>query len=115
MQCEAAISVDYPFMVRPLTPEEGGGYLVEYPDLPGCMSDGETVAEALANAREALADWIAAMTQAGRSVPTPSCDRSDGYSGKWVLRAPRSLHRSLAERARRGGREPEHAGGRAAG
>ena len=96
-------ATEYPFTVRPLTPDEGGGYLVEYPDLPGCMSDGETVAEAVANAREAQTDWIAAMREAGRAVPQPGADPSDGYSGKWVLRTPRSLHRSLAERARRDG------------
>jgi hypothetical protein len=33
----------YHFTVRPLSKEEGGGYLVEYPDIPGCMSDGETI------------------------------------------------------------------------
>ena len=46
----------YQFTVRPLSKEEGGGYLVEYPDIPGCMSDGETVEEAIANGREALRD-----------------------------------------------------------
>jgi len=40
----------YPFIVRPLSKEEGGGYLLEYPDIPGCMSDGETIEEAIANA-----------------------------------------------------------------
>jgi antitoxin HicB len=44
----------YRFTVRPLSKEEGGGYLVEYPDIPGCMSDGETIQEAIANGREAL-------------------------------------------------------------
>lgn len=52
----------YRFTIRPLTPEEGGGYLVEYPDIPGCMSDGgETVAEAIANGREALRDCLAVL------------------------------------------------------
>jgi antitoxin HicB len=94
---------DYPMNIRPLTPDEGGGYLVEFPDLPGCMSDGETVGDAIANAREAQDAWIAAMREAGRKVPAPGSDPAEGYSGKWVLRAPRSLHRSLAERAKREG------------
>ena len=42
----------YQFTVRPLSKDQGGGYLVEYPDIPGCMSDGETVEEAIANGRE---------------------------------------------------------------
>ena len=38
----------YQFTVRPLSNDEGGGYLVEYPDIPGCMSDGDTIEEAIA-------------------------------------------------------------------
>lgn len=48
----------YRFTVRPLSKEEGGGYLVEYPDIPGCMSDGETIEEEIANGREALRDCL---------------------------------------------------------
>ena len=58
--------IEYRFTVRPMTAQEGGGYLIEFPDLPGCMSDGETVEEAIANGAEAKRDWIAAMRQAGR-------------------------------------------------
>jgi antitoxin HicB len=94
---------DYPFSIRPLTADEGGGYLIEYPDLPGCISDGETIPQTIANGRAAQAAWITAMREAGRPIPPPGADPTDAYSGKWVLRAPRSLHRSLAERARREG------------
>ena len=86
-----------------MTAEEGGGYLIEFPDLPGCMSDGETIAEALANGAEAKRDWIAAMQAAGKPVPPPAMDATDAYSGKWVLRTPKYLHRGLAERARQEG------------
>ena len=46
---------DYPFAIRPLTADEGGGYLIEYPDLPGCISDGETIPETIANGSKAQA------------------------------------------------------------
>ena len=39
---------DYPFEVRPLTIEEGGGYFISYPDFDMCVSDGETIEEAIA-------------------------------------------------------------------
>ena len=94
---------EYRFTIRPLTAEEGGGYLIEFPDRPGCMSDGETIEQAIANGVEAKRDWIAAMRQAGRPVPPPTAESAEAYSGKWVLRTPKSLHRSLAERARREG------------
>jgi antitoxin HicB len=105
MQCEeeAMSAIEYRFTIRPLGAEEGGGYLIEYPDLPGCMSDGETVEEAIANGRDAKAAWIAAMREAGRPVPDPGTDPPEGYSGKWQLRTPKSLHRRLAEQARREG------------
>ena len=45
---------DYPFEIRPLTSEEGGGYLVSYPDFAECISDGETVDEALAHGKLVL-------------------------------------------------------------
>ena len=95
--------IEYRFTIRPMTAEEGGGYLIEFPDLPGCMSDGETIEEAIANGAEAKGDWIAAMVAAGRPVPQPSAEAKDAYSGKWVLRTPKSLHRGLAERARQEG------------
>ena len=50
---------DYRFTVRPLTADEGGSYLIEFPDMPGCMSDGETIEGVLANGAEAKRDWIA--------------------------------------------------------
>ena len=67
-RCERTMSdTEYRFTVRPLTEDEGGGYLIEFPDLPGCMSDGETIEEAIANGEDAKRCWIAAMKEAGRS------------------------------------------------
>jgi antitoxin HicB len=63
---------DYPFAIRPLTAKEGGGYLIEFPGLPGCISDGETVEEAIANGEDAKRAWIAAMREAGRPVSPSS-------------------------------------------
>lgn len=40
-------TIDYPFTIRHLTKEEGSGYLIEFPDLPGCMSDGESIEETI--------------------------------------------------------------------
>lgn len=94
---------EYPFAIRPLSAEEGGGYLIEFPDLPGCMSDGETIEEAIANGQDAKGCWIGAMKEAGRPIPPPSAEPAESYSGKWQLRAPKSLHRRLAERAKREG------------
>lgn len=64
--------LDYPVIIAPLADEDGGGFLATVPDLPGCMSDGETPEEAIANVVEAIEDWIDASRQMGRVVPSPS-------------------------------------------
>jgi antitoxin HicB len=65
-------SLEYPFAMHPLSEDEGGGYLIEFPDLPGCMSDGATPEEALRNGADAVQCWIEAMREAGRPIPGPS-------------------------------------------
>ncbi len=89
---------EYPFTIRPLADEEGGGYLLEFPDLPGCMADGETPEEAIREGEDALQSWIETHRELGREVPSPPT-----YSGNWRMRVPKSLHRRLAERAKADG------------
>lgn len=52
--------------------EEDGSYWVEFPDLDGCYSDGDTVSEALDNAREALALYCVTALEDHRSLPSAS-------------------------------------------
>jgi antitoxin HicB len=54
------------FEIRPLTAEEGGGYLVEFPDYPGCTSDGETPEEALREGADALNSYLKTLNGLGR-------------------------------------------------
>lgn len=90
---------DYPFEIRPLTPEEGGGFLITFPDLPGCMSDGETPEEAITNGKDAFACWMAAHTDAGKEMSGPS----ESASGRFVTRVPKGLHARLIARAKQEG------------
>jgi antitoxin HicB len=62
----------YSILIEPLPPEDGGGFVATVPDLPGCMSDGETPEEALANVRDAVVAWIEEARALGRTVPKPS-------------------------------------------
>ncbi|MCC6129580.1 MAG: toxin-antitoxin system HicB family antitoxin [Acidobacteria bacterium] len=89
---------DYPFEVRRLTADEGDGFLVNFPDFSECFSDGETVEEAIANGRDALVAVIEALEAKGLPVPEPGGGAI--YSGRFVLRVPRSTHARLVERAR---------------
>ena len=91
----------YPAMIGALPPEEGGGYFVEIPDLPGCIADGQTEEEALREADRAIEEWIATAKEMGWPIPEPSS--SDRYSGKWLQRVPKTLHMKLAQAAKREG------------
>jgi antitoxin HicB len=62
---------NYAIEIRPLADEDGGGFVALVPQLPGCMSDGETPGEALANAYDAIDCWIDATVKMGREVPAP--------------------------------------------
>jgi predicted RNase H-like HicB family nuclease len=72
MRLMAMPKLEYPVLIEPLSPDDGGGFLATAPDLPGCASDGESPEEALANIREALAAWIEAAQDMGRAIPSPS-------------------------------------------
>lgn len=64
--------LDYAIVIEPLSAEDGGGFLARAPDLPGCISDGDTPAETAANIQDAIAVWIEAATDLGHEIPRPS-------------------------------------------
>lgn len=85
---------DYAISIDPIPADEGGGYLVTLPDLPGCIADGETIDDAVAQARDAFAAWTAAELEDQGTLPAPRT-----YSGQFVQRIPKTLHMRLAKRA----------------
>jgi predicted RNase H-like HicB family nuclease len=92
----------YAHVVSPLNAEDGGGFLITFPDLPGCMSDGETEAEAINNGRDAFASWVSSRIDAGKPVPDPaySHEAVSSLSGRFVTRLPKFIHAKLADRAK---------------
>jgi antitoxin HicB len=62
---------DYAIVIIPLDADDGGGFLGLVPDLPGCMSDGETQAEALENTRDAIEEWLELQARRGIDIPAP--------------------------------------------
>jgi len=89
---------EYPFEVRPLSQEEGGGFLVSYPDFAECISDGNTVEEALRNGRDALKATIATLK--AKKHPVPAANSGGVASGRFVARVPKTVHAQLTTRAR---------------
>ncbi|RFP22817.1 type II toxin-antitoxin system HicB family antitoxin [Duganella sp. BJB488] len=67
---------EYPYEIRPLTQDEGGGFLITYTDFWGCFSDGETIDEAIINGRDALAATLEVMRAENLPVPAPHSRRS---------------------------------------
>lgn len=88
---------DYPFEIRRLAAEDGGGFLITFPDLPGCMSDGETPDEALANGRGAFEAWMDTCRSENRAIPTPGARGME--AARFVQRLPRYMHESLTAAA----------------
>lgn len=85
-----------------LTPDiDEGGFAVSFPDLPGCLSIGDSVEEAYKNAIEAKRAWIESALEDGININEPS-DIED-YSGQFKIRIPKSLHKSLAEHSKKEG------------
>lgn len=78
-----------------------GGFTVSFPELPGCITCGETADKAIANALDAKKAWLEAAIEDGIEIPEP--DSLEGYSGQFKLRIPKSLHRSLSEHSKQEG------------
>lgn len=51
--------------------QEDQAFLVEVPELPGCMADGQSYEEAVANARVVINEWIETARDLGRPIPEP--------------------------------------------
>jgi len=101
------VTAPYPFeayahVVAPLSEEDGGGYMITFPDLPGCMSDGDTLDEVLSNGRDAFTSWGAALgglVGAAVGAEKPE-EKKEGKFSDLVLDAIRSGHVVLVAQTR---------------
>ena len=92
------LQLEYPITIYRA---EEGGYVAEIEDLPGCLTDGETISEVTEKIDAARHNWIESAYEDGVSIPLPRTEQE--YSGKFVVRIPKYLHRQLAEQASREG------------
>lgn len=81
--------------------EDDGTWAAEVPDLPGCVAAGETPELLFEMLEDAIEGWIESATADGEAIPEPS--REPEYSGRFLVRIGRSLHRQLAHRAQADG------------
>lgn len=87
-----------PYKMEIVPDIEEGGYVVSFPDLPGCLTIGDTVEEAIKNAEDAKYAWFEAAMENGTVINEP--DDIENYSGQFKLRIPKSLHKSLSEHSK---------------
>lgn len=87
---------NYPILIYPA---EEGGYVAEIEELPGCITQGETLEEVSDRINNARQLWIEQSYEDGLEIPLPRTEEE--YSGKFIVRIPIYLHRRLAEQAMR--------------
>ena len=90
-----------PYRMEIVPDTDEGGFIVSFPELPGCISCGDTVDKAVENANDAKRAWIEAAIEDGITINEP--DRIEDYSGQFVLRIPKSLHKTLSDNSKREG------------
>lgn len=95
------MGLNYPVAIERISEEDGGGFFASIPLLPGCMSDGETLEEAYGNIEDAKKEWLRSMLERKMNIPEPA-DQEE-FSGKFLVRLPKSLHRTLAQISKREG------------
>ncbi len=81
--------------------KNNGRWFARFPDLPGCLADGETEEEALTRSNEAKSLWLETALKAGKDIPAPS--EEPPYSGKLQLRLSKGTHQAAAQMAEREG------------
>lgn len=91
------MSLPYTFIMQHHEANGDSYYFIRVLELSGCMSHGDTPEEALKNIREAMEGYIEVKLECGDPIPEPK--EEDDYSGKTVLRLPKSLHRDLSIQA----------------
>ncbi len=95
---EYYLSLRYPVTVHP-DPE--GGFVAEIEELHGCMTQAETLDEVFKAIEDARQLWIKTAYNEGQDIPLPR--DMEQYTGKFLVRIPRSLHHALARAAKREG------------
>jgi predicted RNase H-like HicB family nuclease len=101
MTAKDYLKLPYHINIQHIIDKSGDYYFATVLELKGCLSDGATEAEARKNIRESMELWIEVCIDEGREVPKPI--KPDNYSGRFVMRMPKTLHAQLATEAAREG------------
>ena len=98
-------TIDYylklPYKLEIVPDMDEGGFVARYPELPGCITVGDTLESVVKNLNDAKIEWITVALEDGNTIPEPST--YDDYSGQFKLRLPKSLHKLLADQSKEEG------------
>src|SRR5271166_2311486 len=88
---------------RVILPESDGTFRGEIMEFPGCIATGETAAETFVALEDVARSWLLATLERGQNIPLPVENNSNAFSGRLVLRLPKSLHKKATWVAEREG------------
>ena len=94
-------NLPYNFIIQRINDESGNYYYGKILELDGCQSTGDSYKEVWENLQEAMECYIETKLENGFDVPEPV--QTENYSGKFVVRLPKSLHFKLAMEAEKEG------------
>ena len=101
MELKDYMKLPYTRMVHEIEDESGHYFYGQILELDGCQSTGDTIEELYENLNEALEGYLEVKIENGLPIPKP--ENVEGYSGKFNVRLPKSLHQRLAIEADREG------------
>jgi predicted HicB family RNase H-like nuclease len=101
MQAEEYTKLPYTRIIQEMNDESGHYFYGRIMELDGCQSTGVTLEELYTNLNEALEGYIETKLENNLEIPRPA--RQEDYSGKFIVRLPKSLHMRLAVEAEREG------------
>lgn len=91
---EYYINMEYPVLIYRA---DEGGFVAEIRELPGCLAQGETLGETYEEIEQVRKAWIEVAYEDGVEIPLPRIEQE--YSGRFLARIPKSLHRRLVEQS----------------
>lgn len=95
------MNLPYNYIVQEINDESGKYYYAHVLELDGCQSTGDTPEEAYNNLKDAMSGWLDAKIEGEFDIPLPV--GKEKYSGKFVIRIPKTLHYQLSVEAKKEG------------
>lgn len=92
------LELPYTYTLEKEKDNDGEYFVIKVNEIPGCISHGKTLEEAFENIKDAMLGWISVCIESKNKIPTP-----EGFSGKFSVRVPPTLHKELIIRANKEG------------